>query len=73
MVHAMDILVNIVCPQCLTTLIYEDGVGHCLHCASYWTLAGNMVVRTSAPLTDTDKARNLAENIEDIMQSVPGS
>ncbi len=69
----MDVIVNVVCPQCLTNLIYEEGVGHCLHCASYWQVVGNMVTRTTPPLTDADEARNLAENIQDIMESVPGS
>ena len=68
----MDILVNIVCPQCTNTLVYEDGVGHCLLCASYWTIAGNMVTRTTPPLTDADEARNLAENVQEIMESAPG-
>jgi len=68
----MDILVNLVCPNCMKNLVFEDGVGHCLLCASYWLVAGNMLTRTTPPLTDADEARNLAENIEEIMASLPG-
>lgn len=69
----MEIVVNLVCPQCGGSLLYEDELGHCILCASYWMMAGNMIVRTTPPLTAKDEARNLAENVEDIMAQAPGS
>jgi len=67
----MKLVVNLVCPQCGNTLIYEEEVGQCLLCASYWIIAGNMITRTTTPLTNGDEARNLAENVQDIMESIP--
>lgn len=68
----MDVVVNVSCPQCGNTLVYEEGVGFCLLCASYWMLAHNMIVRTTPPETEVDLSRSVVENIQDIMESAPG-
>ena len=71
-ISSMEMLVNIRCPRCGAALIYEEGLGSCLLCARYFAVAGNMVVEVPAPNTSQDDSRQLAENIQEIMEPYSG-
>ena len=66
--------VNLKCPRCFGVLLYDDGVGYCASCSRYWTLVHNVLVEATAHenLNEKEKARQLAEDVADVVNSHRG-
>ena len=66
--------VNLICPRCLVVLLYDDGVGYCTSCSRYWKLVHNVIIEATAHenLNEKEKARQLAENVADVVDSHRG-
>lgn len=70
-IDRMQMVVNIYCPRCGTTLLADGEVGYCPLCSRRWEIAGDMIVEaaTVGNLSDVEKSRQLAENISDVVAS----